>query len=515
MNILFVLYGDFFSNSANPLALYCRELRARGHHCVVAVPSNLKSVRLYGNPAFTPILFDDLLTSPSSVFPDRRPADVIHACTPRKAVRQFVTSYLIKRPTPLVIYLEDDESWLSSHHLRPDESNTFCFSDEKFSDDRRAISCDPLGYDSFIGSADAVAVIQDKLKGKVPPWVACETVMLGVDLDFFSPRSPVQSLRKSYGIAEEERVIVYHGGLDQFKLPAIESLCEAVGLINQQGYACRLLRTGPRPLVFLAQLPSSTASRISDLGMLPKHQLPELLALADVFVQPGRIDSFEDLRLPGKIPEFLAMGRPLILPNVNIAHLFKDGLDAVLLRTGDAEEIAAKCIDLFRDPERASAIGRAGRRVAERYFDVRAQALCLEEVYQAARESFRKRTESPLWPADRTNLAVAPSVTPCGEALAAAIARRDAQIGLLKQALAERDEQILALFASKSWQLTSPMRFAQHQLRRTVRLVRVLQKLPITQGFYLLRSLIRWLLKDRYSRRQSWPAAEHDGAKHV
>ena len=40
MNILFVLYGDFTSNSANPLTLYARELSRLGHKCTIAVPYN-------------------------------------------------------------------------------------------------------------------------------------------------------------------------------------------------------------------------------------------------------------------------------------------------------------------------------------------------------------------------------------------------------------------------------------------------------------------------------------------
>ena len=118
MNILFVLYGDFVSNSANPLALYARELQAAGHSCAIAVPSNLEeSIRLYENPAFAPVLYRDVLAAPDSVFPDGRPADVIHACTPREIVREFVTSYMARRPTPLVIYLEDNEGWISSQVL--------------------------------------------------------------------------------------------------------------------------------------------------------------------------------------------------------------------------------------------------------------------------------------------------------------------------------------------------------------------------------------------------------------
>ena len=56
MNILFVLYGDFSCNSANPLVLYARELHLAGHSCAVAVPSKLETVTQHPNPSFRPLL---------------------------------------------------------------------------------------------------------------------------------------------------------------------------------------------------------------------------------------------------------------------------------------------------------------------------------------------------------------------------------------------------------------------------------------------------------------------------
>jgi len=100
MNILFVLYMDFRSNSANPLTLYARELHSAGHSCAIAVPSGLDTVSLYANPTFRPVLYEDVLAQPTAVFPDGRVADVIHACTPREIVRRFVTLYMAKCPTP-------------------------------------------------------------------------------------------------------------------------------------------------------------------------------------------------------------------------------------------------------------------------------------------------------------------------------------------------------------------------------------------------------------------------------
>ena len=397
MNILFVLYGDFTSNSAYPLALYARELHRSGHSCVVAVPKNIETVKQLPRVSFLPLLYADVLNDPEAVFSDGRPADVIHAWTPRENVRHFVAAYMAKRLTPLIVYLEDHESWISCRALGLEEATLAQQTDQSISERLPDALSHPFRYDSFIGLADAVAVIQDKLAIEVPPWVHCATVMPSVDLKFFSPRLANPLLRKQYGVAENEWVIVYPGGVNGFTKPAIETLCNAVGLINAQGYPCKLLRTGPFALDFLDQLPAGVAAVINDLGVLPRSELPNLLALADVFVQPGKIDPFEDLRLPGKLPELLAMGRPVVMPDVNIAHLFTDGVNAVLTRTGTAEEIAAKCIGLFSDPQLADRIGQGGRLFAENHFEIKKQTRLLMDVYKIACDNFKPIIAKEVW----------------------------------------------------------------------------------------------------------------------
>lgn len=398
MNILMVLYGDFNTNTARPLVLYAQELQLLGHSCAVAVPFNLETVyQQHSWPSFRPMLYSDVLADPDAVFPDARPADVVHAWTPREIVRRFVTSYMAKRPTPLVMYLEDNELWISCHALGLKPKTLVQQTERCISEALPDALSHPYRYDSFIGLADAVAVIQDKLKIEVPPWVHCVTLLPGVDLQFFSPRPADPVLREKYEAFEGEKIIVYNGGMNEFTRPNIKTLCHAVGLINERGYRCRLLRSGPFALDFLGELPHQAASAIRDLGLLRKHELPGLLALADLFVQPGQIDPFDDLRLPGKLPELLAMGRPVILPDVNIANLFQDGVDALLLRTGSAEEIADKCIYLFDRPAEALNIGRAGRLFAERHFDAVSQTRQLEQVYQDACKSFNLAIAAKVW----------------------------------------------------------------------------------------------------------------------
>lgn len=404
MNILFVLYGDFNSNSAHPLALYAREAHLMGHSCAVAVPNNLETAQQYSNLVFRPMLYSDVLSDPESVFPDARSADVVFAWTPREVVRCFVTSYMAKCPTPLIVYLEDHELWISCRALGLEEASLAQHTDQSIAERLPNTFSHPFRYSGFIGLADAVAVIQDKLAIECPPWVQCTTVMPGVDLEFFSPREANSILRKQYGIAENERVIVYTGGLNSFTKPAIETLCRAIGVINSQGYPCKLIRSGPVSLSSLSQLPSEVADAIVDLGVLPREELPDLLALADVLVQPGKIDPFEDLRLPGKLPEFLAMGRPVLMPDVNIAHLLEDGVNVILTRTGSAEEIATKCMALFANPQQADKIGQAGRLFAERHFDAKSQAKQMSHVYNIASENYNAAIAAKVWQSEYKNV---------------------------------------------------------------------------------------------------------------
>jgi glycosyltransferase involved in cell wall biosynthesis len=94
--------------------------------------------------------------------------------------------------------------------------------------------------------------------------------------------------------------------------------------------------------------------------------MPELLAAADVLVQPGGDDPYNAYRFPSKLPEFLASGRPVVLPRTNIGLHLRDSVDAVLLEHGDPGEIAEKVRLLVANPELGARIGEAGRAFALR-----------------------------------------------------------------------------------------------------------------------------------------------------
>ena len=117
MNLLFVNYGDFTTNSLNHIGGFANTLSAAGHACAVAVPGELETLRHVADPLFIPVTHAGAAARPG-LFPDGRPADVIHAWTPREGVRKCVLAYQRAvvaaggTPARLVIHLEDNEHFL-------------------------------------------------------------------------------------------------------------------------------------------------------------------------------------------------------------------------------------------------------------------------------------------------------------------------------------------------------------------------------------------------------------------
>jgi hypothetical protein len=71
VNILFVNYGDFTTNSLNHIGGFARVLAEEGHSCAVAVPSGKDTLSAVTNPAFTAVLCDEVLAGAQDL-PGRR-----------------------------------------------------------------------------------------------------------------------------------------------------------------------------------------------------------------------------------------------------------------------------------------------------------------------------------------------------------------------------------------------------------------------------------------------------------
>ena len=134
------------------------------------------------------------------------------------------------------------------------------------------------------------------------------------------------------------------------------------------GIPVRLVRLGETELGGVDPLAfGAMRDGVIELGAVGWREIPGYLALADAFVQPGAPNDFNRYRLPSKLPEFLAMGRPVVLPNCNIGHDLERRTERAPARaTATGCEIVARVEAAARRSRAARAARRGGAELRPR-----------------------------------------------------------------------------------------------------------------------------------------------------
>lgn len=387
MNILFVNYGDFTSNSLNHIGAFANQLTLLGHACVVAVPDNPASISAVHAPLFTPVTFERALQS-EPIFPDRRPADLLHVWTPRENVREFTLRYLRAAPAAtLLVHLEDNEAFLIESFAHESYAKLRELSDEELALRLSPRLSHPVRFRNFLRLAHGATYITDRLREFIPESKPTLRLLPGIDPTLYRPLPPDPALRQELGLASGEKLIVFTGSTTFANLADVRTLLLAVRLINDRGTPCRLVRTGINPPELAAELEALAGDHVLDLGFVAKARLGPLLALADVLVQPGTADAFNDYRLPSKIPEFLCSGRPVVMPAANLGREMTDGHHALLLTAGTPDEIAERCLQVFSDPALARRLEQGALEFAQTHFGLIANTASLLAFYESTRAS--------------------------------------------------------------------------------------------------------------------------------
>ncbi|HVU24969.1 MAG TPA: glycosyltransferase, partial [Opitutus sp.] len=438
MNLLFVNYGDFTTNSLNHIGAFAGRLTLLGHACVVAVPEKPETITAIHEPLFTPVTYDRALAA-EPIFPDRRGADIVHAWTPRENVRDFSLRYLRANPAAtLVIHLEDNEAFLIERFAHEPLAQLRRRSDEELAARLSPRLSHPIRFRNFLRLAHGVTCITDRLREFVPAGTPTYRLLPGLDTATPVPAASA-ALRARLGVPPDEKLIVYTGSTNFVTVADIRTLVLAVRLINDRGTPCRLVRTGIHPPELLQEITAIAGDRIIDLGFVAKPDLAPLLALADVLVQPGAPDEFNDYRLPSKVPEFLAAGRPVILPRANIAREMEDGRHALLLAGATPEEIADQCRRVFADSALAARLAAGAREFAAAHFDLAVNTAGLLAFYDHLRAAAAPIFTDPSTPPSEDVLLAEGDTALRMRAKDLTIADRDQKVAERDAAIASRD----------------------------------------------------------------------------
>ena len=376
-NILFALYHDFSANSAVHVHNFANRLAGLGHSTAVAIPEDKDTGSALGSQDYSVLRFDRVDGDWSLLFPDGRPPNIVHAWTPRENVRLFCEKLAGFCDFSLFIHLEDNEELILEVNL----GMPF----EKLLRSRIETPPNlshPRNYRAFIASATGVTMIMDRLERFVPPDIPKLILWPGADEKLFYPRPRDPALLEQLGIADGTAVLCYTGNVHSANARDVRSLYLAAAILDREGTPTRLVRTGRDYCPFLG--PDEEWGRwISiELGSIPYREIPAILALADVLVQPGADNAFNEFRLPGKLPEFFAMGRPVIVPRSNVGRFVRHGEEAWVLDKVDALGIVDGVLELRRNKDLSEWLGRGAAAFGRKHFNWENNARDLIAFYE-------------------------------------------------------------------------------------------------------------------------------------
>jgi glycosyltransferase involved in cell wall biosynthesis len=234
-----------------------------------------------------------------------------------------------------------------------------------------------------VRNADAVLVVSEYLKEVALSYGADESrvfyVPNGVDVGEFGPEKAGSRLKELVG---ERKKVLYAGSLQDLR-----SLIAAAEIVVKERPDVSFIILGE------GQLRGSTAKDWAErvrkqglspffhfLGRLPRGEMPEMMAEADVCVESMDDRPYFRAAQPIKVLEYMASGRPVVAPDLTgIRGMVADGRDGLLFSPGDDRGFADRILRAL-DPEEGRRLGVAARRKVEREFTWERSVGALEDV---------------------------------------------------------------------------------------------------------------------------------------
>lgn len=203
----------------------------------------------------------------------------------------------------------------------------------------------------------------------------------GVDIEQFNPNVNGEPVRRSCGIQQSDKVLLFVGALDRaHHFRRVDQLIEALDDLRRSDVHLILAGDGDKLDDYRLQSKErDLEERVHFLGRLTHQELPVVYAAADIVVLPSYLqESFGMILIEG-----MACGTPVIASDLpGVRTVVDEGVDGFLVQPGDVEDLVRKTRLILQLPQQARReMGLAGRRKVEAQYSWKRIAHLLETTY--------------------------------------------------------------------------------------------------------------------------------------
>jgi len=238
--------------------------------------------------------------------------------------------------------------------------------------------CVPL-TDHYISVSSVIA--ERAIAAGIGTRQSMTTIYSGMELDWFlDAKVDVAAVRRELGIPPDAPVIGKIARL--FPLKGHDELLDAAPAIVHAVPNVRFLLVGDGILKDHLADRARQAGILENFvfaGLVPRERIPDMIGAMDVVAHTSLREG-----LARVLPQALAMGKPCVSFDLDGApEVVRPGQTGYLVPAGDATMLAARAIDLVRDPALRARLGDNGRRLVDPMFRAEKMVEDIVVVYGA------------------------------------------------------------------------------------------------------------------------------------